>query len=80
MKWLIEKMNLIKAILKELGYAPLCRTELEQRVVLKAGSHATFEDIIRYLTHAGYIQKSTPKHRANYQITPKGTKLLEALL
>ncbi len=79
MRRLTERMNLAKTVLKELSRQPLCRTELEQRTVRKAGTHATFEGIFRYLTQGGYVQKSEPKHRANYIITEKGTKLLEAI-
>jgi predicted transcriptional regulator len=79
MRRLAERMNLAKTVLKELSHQPLCRTELEQRTVRKAGTHATFEGIFRYLTEGGYVQKSGQKHRANYIITEKGTKLLEAI-
>ncbi len=79
MRQLAERMNLAKTVLKELSREPLCRTELEQRTTRKAGTHATFEGIFRYLVQSGYVQKSEPKHRANYLITEKGTKLLEAI-
>jgi predicted transcriptional regulator len=72
-------MNLAKTVLKELSRQPLCRTELEQRVIRKAGTHATFEGIFRYLNEGGYVQKTEPRHRANYQLTEKGSKLLEAI-
>ncbi len=79
MKRLTERMHLAKTVLHELSRQPLCRTELEQRTVRKTGTHATFESIFRYLTQGGYVQKSAQKHRANYQITEKGVKLLEAI-
>jgi predicted transcriptional regulator len=79
MRRLTERMNLAKTVLKELNNQPLCRTELEQRTVRKAGTHATFEGIFRYLIESGYVQKSGQKHRANYIITQRGIKLLEAI-
>jgi predicted transcriptional regulator len=79
MRRLTDRINLAKTVLKELSYQPLCRTELEQRVVRKAGTHATFDGIFSYLTQGGYVQKCERRHRANYQITEKGTKLLEAI-
>ena len=79
MRRLTERMNLAKTVLKELSREPLCRTELEQRTVRRIGTHATFDGIIRYLVQCGYVQKAEPKHRANYTITERGTKLLEAI-
>jgi predicted transcriptional regulator len=79
MRRLSERMNLAKIVLKELSRQPLCRTELEQRTVKRAGTHATFEGILRYLIQGGYVQKAEPKHRANYMVTEKGAKLLEAI-
>lgn len=79
MRCLTERMNLAKTVLRELSRQPLCRTELEQRTVKKAGTHATFEGIFRYLTQGGFVVKSEAKHRANYVITEKGGKLLEAI-
>jgi predicted transcriptional regulator len=73
-------MALAKIVLHELKRQPLSRTELEKKTITKAGtSAATFENIFRYLTQDGYIQKSSTKHRAKYLLTDKGTKLLEAL-
>jgi predicted transcriptional regulator len=79
MRRLTERMNLAKTVLKELSREPLCRTDLEQRTVRRVGTHATFEGIFHYLIQSGYIQKSEQRHRANYVITEKGTKLLEAI-
>ncbi len=79
MRRLTERMNLAKMVLKELSRQPLSRTELEQRTIRKAGTHATFEGIFRYLNQDGYVVKSEPTHRAKYVITEKGTKLLEAI-
>jgi predicted transcriptional regulator len=79
MRRLTERMNLAKTVLKELSAQPLCRTELEQRTVRNRGTHATFDGILRYLIQDGYIQKSDRRHRANYVITEKGTKLMEAI-
>ena len=79
MRRLTERMNLAKTVLKELSRQPLCRTQLEQQTVKKTGTHATFEGIFRYLVQGGYVQKSEQKHRANYMITEKGAKLLEAI-
>lgn len=79
MRRLTERMNLAKTVLKELSHQPLCRTELEQHTIRRAGTHATFEGIFRYLIQSGYVQKSEQKHRANYVITEKGAKLLEAI-
>jgi DNA-binding PadR family transcriptional regulator len=72
-------MNLAKTVLKELSRQPLSRTQLEQQTVKRTGTHATFEGIFRYLVQSGYVEKSEQKHRANYTITEKGTKLLEAI-
>jgi predicted transcriptional regulator len=72
-------MNLAKIVLKELKRQPLSRTELEKRTVRKAGTHATFEGIFRFLVQNGYVQKSGQKHRAPYVITEKGAKFLEAI-
>ena len=79
MRRLTERMNLAKTVLKELTRQPLSRTQLEQQTVKKTGTHATFEGIFRYLVQGGYVQKSEQKHRANYEITEKGAKLLEAI-
>ena len=79
MRRLTERMNLAKTVLHELSRQPLCRTELEMCTVKKAGTHATFEGILRYLVQGGFVQKSEMKHRANYILTDKGSKLLEAI-
>jgi predicted transcriptional regulator len=79
MRSLNERMDLAKTVLKELSKQPLCRTELEKRTVRKNGTHATFEGIFRYLNQSGYIMKSEQKHLADYILTEKGTKLLEAI-
>jgi predicted transcriptional regulator len=79
MRRLIERMNLAKTVLKELSRQPLSRTQLEQQTVRKNGTHATFEGIFHYLVQGGYVKKSEEKHRANYLITEKGAKLLEAI-
>ena len=79
MRRLTERMNLAKTVLKELSRQPLSRTQLEQQTVKKTGTHATFEGIFRFLVQGGYVQKSEQKHRANYEITEKGAKLLEAI-
>jgi predicted transcriptional regulator len=79
MRRLTDRIHLAKTVLKELNRQPLCRTELEKRTVKKAGTHATFEGIFRYLIQSGYVQKSEQKHRAAYMITERGTKFLEAL-
>ena len=79
MRRLTERMDLAKTVLKELSRQPLCRTQLEQQTVKKTGTHATFEGIFRYLVQGGYVQKNGQKHRANYVITEKGAKLLEAI-
>jgi predicted transcriptional regulator len=79
MRRLSDRMNLAKTVLKELSRQPLCRTELEMRTVRRVGTHATFDGILRYLIQGGYVQKTEPKHRANYMVTEKGAKLLEAI-
>ena len=79
MRRLTDRMHLAKTVLKELNKQPLCRTELEKRTVKKAGTHATFEGIFRYLVQSGYVQKSEQKHRAAYVITERGAKFLEVL-
>jgi DNA-binding PadR family transcriptional regulator len=72
-------MDFAKTVLKELERQPLSRTELEKRTVRKAGTHATFEGIFRFLVQSGYLQKSGQKHRAPYVITEKGAKFLEVI-
>jgi predicted transcriptional regulator len=79
MRRLAERMNLAKTVLRELSYQPLRRTDLEQRTIRRVGTHATFEGIFRFLIESGYVQKSEQRHRANYVITEKGNKLLEAI-
>ena len=79
MRRLIDRMGLAKIVLKELERQPLSRTELEKRTVRKAGTHATFEGIFRFLVQSGYVQKSGQKHRAPYVITEKGSKFLEVI-
>lgn len=79
MRGLTERLRLAKIVLTELNRQPLCRTEIEKRTIRKAGTHATFEGIFRYLIQNGYIVKSEQKHRAAYVITEKGAKFLEAL-
>jgi predicted transcriptional regulator len=79
MRRLNERMDLAKTVLKELSKQPLCRTELEKRTVRRSGTHATFEGIFRYLTQGGYVVKSEQKHLADYVLTEKGAKLLEAI-
>ncbi len=79
MRGLTDRLNLAKIVLKELSRQPLSRTELGQRTVRKLGTHAMFEGMFRYLLQNGYIQKIEPRHRANYMITEKGSKLLEAI-
>jgi DNA-binding PadR family transcriptional regulator len=72
-------MDLAKIVLYELKRQPLYRTKLEKRTTAKAGSHATFDNILHYLVQNGYVQKSSPKHRAKYIITDKGAMLLNAI-
>jgi len=79
MKRLAERMNLAKIVLHELSRESLRRTELEQRTLRRAGTRATFDGIFRFLIESGYVQKSERRHRANYVITEKGNKLLEAI-
>ena len=79
MRRLTDRMDLAKTVLKELDRQQLNRTELEKRTVRKNGTHATFEGIFRYLIQGGYIVKSAQKHRAPYELTEKGEKLLEVL-
>jgi predicted transcriptional regulator len=79
MRRLTERMNLAKTVLHELKKQPLCHTELEMRTVKKAGTHATFVGIFRYLIQGGFVQKTEQKHLAKYVLTEKGTQLLEAL-
>ncbi len=79
MRRLNDRMELAKTVLKELSKEQLCRTELENRIIRKKGTHATFEGIFRYLIQSGYIQKCEQKHRSSYVITEKGAKLMEAI-
>jgi DNA-binding PadR family transcriptional regulator len=79
MRRLTDRMHLAKTVLHELRRQPLCRTDLEKRTTRKAGTHATFEGIFRFLVQGGYIQKSEQKHRAAYILTEKGAKFLEVI-
>lgn len=79
MRRLNERMEQAKTVLKELSHQPLRRTALEQIIIRKGSTHATFEGIFHFLVNDGYIQKTDKKHTADYTITEKGTKLLEAL-
>jgi DNA-binding PadR family transcriptional regulator len=72
-------MDLARIVLHELKRQPLSRTELDRRTTAKAGTHASFESIFSYLVQGGYIQKSSTKYRAKYELTEKGAKLLEAI-
>ena len=79
MRRLSDRMDLAKIVLNELKRQSLSRTDLENRTVRKAGTHATFEGIFRFLVQSGYVQKNGQKHRAPYVITEKGGKFLEAI-
>jgi len=80
MSRLTDRMALAKVILSELKRQELSRTELEKKTITKAGiSAATFENIFRYLTQSGYVQKNSIEHRAKYVLTDKGAKLIDAL-
>jgi len=79
MRRLTDRLSLAKVVLEEISQKPLCRTEIEQRTVRKAGTHATFEGIFRYLINDGYVVKLEHKHLSQYKITEKGEKLLEAI-
>ncbi|HSV49828.1 MAG TPA: hypothetical protein VLH35_05885 [Candidatus Acidoferrales bacterium] len=72
-------MDLAKTVLKALSRQPISRTELEQVLIRKGGTHATFEGILHYLVDGGFMQKSENKHLAKYIVTEKGCKLMEAL-
>ncbi len=72
-------MALAKLLFEKLKEEPVCRTAIELKVLKKAGTHATFEGIFKWLHKSGYIEKSSLSHRSNYRITEKGLKLLEAL-
>jgi predicted transcriptional regulator len=79
MKSLTDRMALAKIVLHELKRQPLCRTELEKRTTMKAGTHAAFESIFQYLAKERYVEKSSTNHRATYLLSKKGVKLLEAM-
>jgi DNA-binding HxlR family transcriptional regulator len=79
MKSLAERIYLAKIVLHELNRQPLSRTELERRTTAKAGTHAAFESIFRYLVQGDYVQKSSSEYRAKYVLTEKGVRLLEAI-
>jgi|YelNatPaOPRAMG01_1025707.scaffolds.fasta_scaffold16213_7 predicted transcriptional regulator len=82
MRSLNERLQLAKAVLRELDKQPLGRTALEKKIVRRLdvhATHATFESIFQYLVKSGYVQKSEQRHRASYVITEKGKKLLEGL-
>jgi len=71
--------ELAKIILHELSRQPLSRTELEKRTTAKAGTHAMFESTFSHLVYGCYVEKDSPKYRAKYVITNKGSTMLEAL-
>jgi DNA-binding PadR family transcriptional regulator len=73
------RLSLAKTVLTELSRQSLSRTQLEKRTVRKSGTHATFEGIFQYLVQNGYVHKQESRHRAPYEITEKGSKLLEGL-
>ena len=77
----MKRLNteLAKIVLHELNRQPLSRTGLEKQTTAKAGTHAMFESTFSHLVYGGYIEKNSPKYRAKYVITEKGTKLLEAI-
>jgi|YelNatPaOPRAMG01_1025707.scaffolds.fasta_scaffold35956_3 predicted transcriptional regulator len=79
MKRLDDRLKLAKIVLEELKSQPLCRTELETHILRQTGTHSSFESIFCYLSKGGFVQKSEQKSRANYVLTEKGTKLLEAI-
>jgi predicted transcriptional regulator len=71
--------ELAQTILHELSRQPLSRTELTKRALAKNGTPASFENTFSYLVHGGYVQKNSPKYRAKYILTEKGTILLKAI-
>jgi predicted transcriptional regulator len=52
----------------------LCRN-WRKKITKTETSSATFENIFRYLTQSGYVQKSSTAHRTKYVLTNKGVKL-----
>lgn len=79
MRALEERLNLAKTVLQLLNIQPLCRTKLENKTVKKTGTHASFTCIFKFLIKKGYVQKSSKLFRAEYVITEKGIKFLEAI-
>ncbi|MCW3983182.1 MAG: hypothetical protein NWE96_04220 [Candidatus Bathyarchaeota archaeon] len=72
--------ELAKIILHELSRQPLSRTELEKHTIQKGGiTHAMFESTFSHLVYGGYVEKNSPKYRAKYVMTDKGTTMLKAL-
>ena len=72
--------ELAKIILHELSQQPLGRTQLEKHTMQKGGTtHATFESTFGHLVYGGYVEKNSPKYRAKYVNTNKGSALLKVL-
>ncbi len=78
MRRLNERMHMAETVLEALCSQPLCRTELKQRTARKIGTNVTFEGILNYLVQGGFVEKRGIESYANYTITEKGAKLLEA--
>ena len=80
MRTLAKRLQVARTILDLLNQQPLGRTPLENRTIKKADvTHAVFEGIFQFLRQNGYLEKSSQKHRAPYQITEKGRKLQKGL-
>ena len=75
-----ETLKFARVILEALSKQSFSRTKLENTVTRKLGSHARFDNMLRFLVEGNYVQKCGSEHRSPYSITARGEKLLEALV
>jgi predicted transcriptional regulator len=71
--------KLAEIILHQLSRQPLSRTELAKQTITRSGTPATFESTFSHLVKEGYAEKNSPKYRAKYILTDKGSALLKVL-
>jgi hypothetical protein len=79
MKKMKARLELARVLLAELSCEPCGFSDLEKRVLAKAGTFATVTNLLYFLRDSGFIIKSARENRAPYDISAKGRLLLEAL-
>jgi predicted transcriptional regulator len=73
-------VRLAKIVLAELNkVGGLRRTDLEKHIIIKYGTHATFDNVLGFLKERGYVEKASAKHTGPYRITERGKRFLEAI-